>query len=229
VAPEGDRDIKARLLEAAIRLLEAGGPEAVQARKLATEIGASTMAVYTHFGGMPELIEAMIREGFVWFADHIEAVPETDDPMADFFVRGMAYRRWALANPQLYRLMFGMAGTATPRRAVRDITVAGTISQLAEEQAAFGIMIRSLQRIKDVGRIDEVDPALAAGQFLSATHGYVLAEMAGYFGDAGQGLAWVLGPLAISLMVGLGADKEDVERSITAALSPASHSPGASP
>jgi AcrR family transcriptional regulator len=205
-------------LQAAIRLLEAGGPEAVQARKLAAEIGASTMVVYTHFGGMAGLFEAIMREGFARFGSHVEAVPDSDDPMADFFVRGMAYRQWALANPQLYRLMFGMAGAALPPRLAQDITVAGTISPLTEAQAAFGIMTRSLERIKGVGRIAEVDPAVAAGQFLSATHGYVLLEMAGYFEPSGQGLAWVLGPMGINLMVGLGATRPDVERSITAAV-----------
>jgi AcrR family transcriptional regulator len=218
VAPETENDPKGRLLEAAIGLLQAGGPEAVQARKLAGEVSASTMAVYTHFGGMGGLFEAIMREGFARFAAHVEAVPESDDPMADFFVQGFAYRQWALANPQLYRLMFGMAGAALPPRLAQDITVAGTISPLAEAQAAFGVMTRSLGRIRGAGQIGEADPAVAAGQFLSATHGYVLLEMAGYFEPSGQGLAWVLGPMAISLMVGLGADQPDVERSITAAV-----------
>ena len=61
----GFEDAGVRLIETARRLLEAGGPEAVQARKLAAEIGASTMAVYTHFGGMAELFEALIRDGFM--------------------------------------------------------------------------------------------------------------------------------------------------------------------
>ena len=100
---------RARLVEVASRLLEAGGPEAVQARRLAAEVGASTMTVYTHFGGMAELFEALIREGFISFGAHVGAMPTSDDPMADFFVQGMAYRQWALENPQLYRLMFGMS------------------------------------------------------------------------------------------------------------------------
>ena len=49
-----------RLVEAGTRLLERDGPEALQARKVAAEIGASTMAVYTHFGGMNGLLEAII-------------------------------------------------------------------------------------------------------------------------------------------------------------------------
>jgi AcrR family transcriptional regulator len=205
------------LVEAAIRLLESGGPEAVQARKLAAEIGMSTMAVYTHFGGMSELFEAIVREGFLRFAAHVDAVPETDDPMADFFAKGIAYRDWALKNSQLYRLMFGLTRT-TPARIEQDMTLAGTISTLPEGQAAFEVMVHALDRVREAGQIDSVDPVLAAGQFLSATHGYVLLEMAGYFGPEGNGFAWIFGPLGLSVMVGLGASRDDADRAALAAL-----------
>jgi AcrR family transcriptional regulator len=205
------------LVEAAIRLLESGGPAAVQARKLAAEIGMSTMAVYTHFGGMSELFEAIVREGFLRFAAHVDAVPETDDPMADFFAKGIAYRDWALKNSQLYRLMFGLTRT-TPARIEQDMTLAGTISTLPEGQAAFEVMVHALDRVREAGQIDSVDPVLAAGQFLSATHGYVLLEMAGYFGPEGNGFAWIFGPLGLSVMVGLGASRDDADRAAVAAL-----------
>jgi AcrR family transcriptional regulator len=207
-----------RLIEAAMRLVASGGLEAVQARKLASEIGASTMAVYTHFGGMSELFETIVREGFARLTAYVEAVPRTDDPMADFFVQGLAYRDWALDNEKLYRLMFGLSGAALPGRVAQDITREGTISSLPEGQVAFDVMVRSVDRIKASGRIDPVNPVSAAGQFLSATHGYVLMEMAGYFDRDGQGIAWVLGPLAMSLMVGLGASRDDVESSVITAL-----------
>jgi AcrR family transcriptional regulator len=208
---------KQRLIEAAIGLLEAAGTDAVQARKLAAEIGMSTMAVYTHFGGMTELFEGIVAEGFARFAAHVEAVPETDDPMADFFAKGMAYRGWALTNPQLYSLMFGLTGTVT-HRITQDMTVSRTISALPEGRAAFEVMVHALDRVRRAGRIDDIDPVIAAGQFLSATHGYVLLEIAGYIGHEGDGFALVFAPLGLSVMVGLGASREDAERAGVAAL-----------
>jgi AcrR family transcriptional regulator len=208
---------RVRLIEASIRLLEAGGPEAVQARKLAAEIGMSTMAVYTHFGGMSGLLEAIVRQGFLRLAAHVQAIPDTENPMADFFAKGLAYRDWALKNSQLYRLMFGLTG-ARPAHLEQDLTVAGTISTLPEGQAAFDVMVNALDRVKAAGQVDPVDPVSAAGQFLSATHGYVLLEIAGYFGAEGNGFPWVFGPLALSVMVGLGAVREDAERAAIAAL-----------
>src|SRR3954452_6804126 len=193
-------DQRARLLDVALRRLEEAGPEALQASTLTAEIGTSTQAVYTLFGGMPGLFEALVEDGFARFADHVEAVEQTDDPVADFFAQGAAYVVWALAHPQLYRLMFSLAGSRLRSHA--------------------DVMVRSLERVQAAGRIDPVDTFAAAGQFLSATHGYVLLQIAGSFGDDEGPL--VLLALGINLMVGLGDSREPAEASVLAAQSAAS-------
>ena len=212
-------DQRARLLDAALRTLEDSGPEGLQARRLTAEIGASTQALYTLFGGMPALFEAMVAEGFVRFAAHIEAVPETDDPVADFFRQGRAYVDWALAHPQLYRLMFGLTGGGLRLHSGLELTLSGPMANFAEGRAAAEVMVRSLERVKASGRIAPVNTRLAAGQALSATHGYVLLQIAGAFGDEDEGTL-VMGALGVNLFVGLGDDREAAERSIIAALGP---------
>src|SRR4051794_957015 len=121
-------DQRSRLLEVAVRTLEAAGPEALQARTLTAEVGASTQAVYTLFGGMPGLFTAVVADGFVRFADHVSAVPKTDDAVADFFAQGAAFCEWALEHPQLYRLMFGLTGGSLRPHAGLEMTVAGTLA-----------------------------------------------------------------------------------------------------
>jgi AcrR family transcriptional regulator len=198
-------------------MLEDAGPEALQARRLTAEVGTSTQAIYTLFGGMPGLFEAIVAEGFGRFARHVDSVPATDDPVADFFSEGWAYCDWALSHPQLYRLMFGLTGGRLRHHAGLEMTVSGQFADFPEGQAAADVMIRSLDRVKAAGRIDDVDTVIAAGQFLSATHGYVLLEIAGAFGDPSQGLQ-VIGPLAVNLMVGLGDERAAAERSLQAAV-----------
>jgi AcrR family transcriptional regulator len=209
-------DQRARLMEVAVATLEASGPEALQARTLTAEIGASTQAVYTLFGGMPGLFEAMIADGFDRFARHVSAVPKTDDPVTDFFVQGRAFCEWAFEHPQLYRLMFGITGGRLRVHSGLEMTVAGTLANFPEGRAALDVMVSSLDRVVRSGRIDPVDPVLAAGQFLSATHGYVLLVIAGAFGD-GEGRQ-VIGALAVNLMVGLGDSREAAQRSLLATL-----------
>jgi len=198
---------RARLLEVARRRLEDAGPDALQARSLTAEFGASTQAVYTLFGGMPAMFAALVADGFARLAEHVDAVPETDDPVADFFTKGAAYCDWALAHPQLYRLMFGLSG----HRPVR-----ASLAHFPEGRAGLEVMVRALDRVQQAGRIRPADSLLAAGQFLSATHGYVLLEIVGMFGD--QDLSrQVIGSLGINLMIGLGDRPKAAMRSLGSA------------
>lgn len=208
---------RAGLVEVALRLLEESGPEALQARNIAREAGVSTQALYTQFGGMSGLFEELVAEGFRRFARFVDAVPQTDDPVADFFAGGAAYCAWAFAHRELYRLMFGLTGGRLRQYAGLELSLSAAVANTPEGQVALGVMVRSLDRVLDAGRIRPVEPVIVAGQFLSATHGYVTLEIAGMFGDEVQGFA-VIGPLATNLIVGLGDDREAAEESLERAF-----------
>ena len=210
--PDGPRD---RLVAAAIRLLEDSGPEALQARKLAAEIGASTMAVYTYFGGIKQLIHAMAREGFARLSRRLEEVPATDDPVADLFGLGLAYRDHALDSPQLYRVMFGVTAPGGHRMTGKDLTTQVSPTDMPEGAAAFGHLVNGVARIRPAG--DE-EPARVAAQLWSAIHGFVLLETAGYFGPDGQGLTQVWLPLGVKLATGPGRPAGRMLRSAQKAL-----------
>jgi len=202
-----------RLVAAALTVLERDGAAAIQARTLAGEIGASTMAVYTHFGGMPKLIEAVLREGLARFAKHTRAVPHTDDPMADLIAGGLAYGEFAMQNPQLYRLLFGLTDLGGIHKPSAD---ASTTWDLAEGVDALSVLVSAVERAIEAGRIRAQEPAPAATQILSATHGFVLLALSGFIDS--EGLQDVMAPLAINLMVGLGDTRQRAERSLTAAI-----------
>src|SRR4030081_1913518 len=207
-----------RLLHGAIRLLSSSGPEALQARKGAAEIGASTMAVYTHFGGMPQLVEAIVREGFRRLDRRLAEVAVTEDPVADLFAVGLAYRSHALDHPELYRLMFGLTALPGRRGARRDLLSGdGTPTDLAEGQLAFQHLVTAVSRVIDSGRTRTEDPSRVAAQVWSAVHGYVLLEIAGFFGPDDHGVQQVFLPLGVNLAIGFGGHPENAARS--AALS----------
>lgn len=203
--------IRDRLVAAALAVLERDGPAAIQARTLAGEIGASTMAVYTHFGGMPKLIEAVLREGLARFAEHTRAVPHTEDPMADLIAGGLAYAEFAMRNPQLYRLLFGLTDIGGKLSAE-----ATTPWDLAEGVDALSVLVSAVERVIEAGRIRPQEPTSAATQILSATHGFVLLAMSGFIDP--QGLQDVMIPLATNLIVGLGDTRRRSERSLAAAI-----------
>jgi AcrR family transcriptional regulator len=164
--------VKQRLIEAAARLLADEGPSGLSTRKLAAEVGASTMAVYTHFGGLPELVRAVVREGFARLADHLESVPHTSDPLLDLAALGEAYRANALDNPHLYAVMFGTASLGGYR--LHD-------DELDEGRYTFDMLVGATRRTIEAGIFRPADPEAIAGQLWSAVHGYVMLELAGYF------------------------------------------------
>jgi AcrR family transcriptional regulator len=202
-----------RLVAAALAVLERDGPAAIQARTLVAEIGASTMAVYTHFGGMPKLIDAVMREGLARFAEHTRAVPHTDDPMADLIAGGLAYAEFAMQNPQLYRALFGLTELSGVHKSSADVA---TPWDLAEGVDAISVLVSAVERVIEAGRIRPQEPTSAATQILSATHGFVLLAMTGFIDP--QGVRDVMAPLTINLMVGLGDTRRRAEHSLAAAI-----------
>ncbi|WP_218003940.1 TetR/AcrR family transcriptional regulator [Nocardia pneumoniae] len=76
-------DAKRMILEAASRLLAAGGLAAVQVRAVAAEIGVSDAAVNHHFGTRDQLLEALLRFGGTKLKTELHAVlgAWTDSPI----------------------------------------------------------------------------------------------------------------------------------------------------
>ena len=60
---------RAKLIEAGVELLERDGVQSLSARKFAAKLDTSTMAVYTHFGNMAGLLDAVGSEALSRFAD----------------------------------------------------------------------------------------------------------------------------------------------------------------
>ncbi|MEU8633368.1 TetR/AcrR family transcriptional regulator [Amycolatopsis sp. NPDC048633] len=210
-------DVKERLVEAAIRLLDVGGPEALQARKLAAEIGVSTMAVYTHFGGMAALVDEVARTGFGKLSAWLAEVGETDDPVADIFSLARTYRQAVAEQPQLFAVTFGQSAPGGKRATLSDLTTEEGREAAPEGLEAFDHIVRATERAIEAGRFRPADKYQAAAQLWSALHGFVTLEASGHFGAGEQGIDHILIPLGITLAVGLGDTVERAEHSTEAA------------
>jgi len=210
-------DVKARLVEAAIRLLDESGPEALQARKLAAEVGASTMAVYTHFGGMAALVDEVARAGYVRLSEWLAGVGVTDDPVADIFSLARTYRQAVAEQPQLFAVTFGQSAPGGKRATLSDLTTEEGRESAQEGLEAFAHIVRATARAIAAGRFRPVDEYQAAAQLWSALHGFVTLEASGHFGPGEQGIDHILIPLGITMAVGLGDTVDRAGRSAEAA------------
>ena len=177
------------------------------------------MAVYTHFGSMPGLVDEVVLEGLRRFAAAIRAsAPETDDPLRDLVRGGVAYVTFALGNPQLYRLMFGLSDSVRIRGYETEGEGGRSTWTMAEGIDAFSILRRSVERVIAAGIFREQDVTGAATQILVATHGYVVLLLGGFIGDAIDSAPEIALPLNVNLMEGLGADRALVERVLASEL-----------
>src|SRR5690348_6589605 len=91
--------VRVALVERAAEMLARREP--VSLRSLVEGTGASTMAVYTHFGGMPGLWRAVRQEGFTRLKARLDGQRPTKDPVRDLAALGAAYAGNALEFPAL--------------------------------------------------------------------------------------------------------------------------------
>jgi AcrR family transcriptional regulator len=148
-------------------LLTSEGVESVTVGRVASALGIKPPSLYKHFASKRALEAELIAEGLEASAEALEAA----EPGLAGVAR--AYRRFATANPQLYRLM-------TERPLPRDLLPDGL-----EARAAAPL----------VAAAGDPDLARAAWAF---AHGMVVLELAGRFPpDADLDAAWDRGVAAL--------------------------------
>jgi AcrR family transcriptional regulator len=126
------------------------------------------MAVYTYFGGMDEVRQAVRREGFARLAAHLGSVKDTRDPVDDLGMLGWEYFLNAVTNPHMYRVMFMGEGVEPSKAAFGAET--------------FETLVAAVERCIRAGRFDEADPVFLATQVWAISHGTVALHLAGMMG-----------------------------------------------
>jgi AcrR family transcriptional regulator len=218
MAGDPTRDgVPERVIQATIRLLAEQGPSALKARTITSASGLSTMAVYHHFGGIAELIRAVVDQGFKQLDTAFSQVPLTEDPLADLFAMALTTRRVARENPHLYDLMFGLSTRRATYRPLSDSDVRFS-GRSPAFQGAYVHLAEACARLVSSGRVRQQEPEVLAAQLWSFVHGCVTLELAEHFVEFDDPVAQVLQPMGVNLAVGLG-DKGD--------RAPATHAGGA--
>src|ERR1700760_731290 len=98
-------DLRRALILAAERILERDGPQALSLRAVAREAGVSPAAPYHHFKDKSDLMLAIAGAGFEALKEALQASFD-QDPSHSLTTMGVAYVKFARANPALYRVMY---------------------------------------------------------------------------------------------------------------------------
>lgn len=216
VANRSGNEIPQRLIDAATFLLGSEGPSAIKARTVASAAGMSTMVVYNYFGGVPELMNAVVDHGFTQLERSFAQIPVSDDPIADLFAMALETLRYARSNPHLYDTMFGLSTRATYRPASeKDVRRAGHSPAF---RAAYAHVTDACERLGASGVVAFRSVEAVAGSMWSFVHGYITLELANHFSEFEDPVQEVLLPMGVTFCVGLGADPARAMRSHEAAL-----------
>ncbi|CAO5156105.1 AcrR family transcriptional regulator [Frankia sp. AiPs1] len=101
----------AEIKQVALALMAAGGPDAITLRAIAREMGMTANAIYGYFATRDDLVSTLIHDVNTELADTIETAmrgaANGDDPGGPVRAWAGAFRGWALANPQGFRLVYG--------------------------------------------------------------------------------------------------------------------------
>lgn len=100
-------DLKSALIEAGLEELEEKGLESLSLRSIAARVGVSHTAPKNHFDGLRGLLTAMATVGYQRHAAEMQKGVEDFPPgEARLNASCNGYVRFALENPELFKLMF---------------------------------------------------------------------------------------------------------------------------
>ena len=125
------------ILSAALNLARRDGWDAVTMRRLAEEIEYSANFAYRYFSGRDDILRTLVKDGFARLRDAM--ITSSASSAGAEAVRHMthAYLDFALTDPDLYQLMYGVGGVRVPATDAWDEGQAiGVI--LADRLAAAG-------------------------------------------------------------------------------------------
>ena len=154
------------IFEAALRLFEQGGPDALSMRPLAAALGVRPSSLYRYFPERDALLGALETHATHELHQALNHAAEGLGPADAFFAAAHSYLGYARAHPHLYSLLVRL----------RDPYVAepGPAKDLWNEV------------LRIVGAITgNPDDTAAAVAFWAYLHGFALLERSGQFGESG--------------------------------------------
>ncbi|MEV0374456.1 TetR/AcrR family transcriptional regulator [Streptomyces sp. NPDC050636] len=100
----------AEIRKVALELMASGGPDAITLRAIAREMGMTANAIYGYFATRDDLVTTLINDVYTSLAGAVDAAWDTapaKNPADRIQAWAHAFRDWALANPEGFRLIYG--------------------------------------------------------------------------------------------------------------------------
>jgi AcrR family transcriptional regulator len=178
-------DLAKALVRAALTLVERDGVEAFSLREATLMCDVVVSSAYRHFPSKDALLHAVADIGFAALADAMEAelraatakLRGTRGAEAALVATGRSYIRFAVARPNLFRLMYGPHGPRGGGRDPRSDAPAHRISQM---------LVQALQDV--LAAYHNKDASLGRNKVIAwaAVHGFAMMVIDGIWPPQGE-------------------------------------------
>lgn len=174
-------DLRAACLRAARELLEEDGSAGLSLRAVARRAGVSATAPYRHYADRDALVSAVAAQGYRELAEHLAAAHPSPTAPDELAAVAVAYVRFALERPALFRVMFAepcdphseerVAATAAISEYVRGI-VRGAFPGADAETLSTTVwaLVHGLAFLHLDGKLDTSTPEVVDDQVRAAVH-----------------------------------------------------------
>ena len=162
-------DLRRALVEQALRTIQTEGVRGLTLRGVGETLGVSRTALYRHFADKNALLAAVAREGFRTFRlELVDAWERGGRGRQAFEDMGLAYVRFAVANPSHYRVMFG------------GFIVGSADAALMQEAAgAFQALVDAITALQQQELMQADDPLQLARFIWALVHGVAMLVIDG--------------------------------------------------
>ena len=166
--------LEERLVHEALELIQEEGLEQLSLRRVARRAGVSHGAPLRHFRSLADLRAEVAGHGFRELSTAVarsgDALTAGAGPVARLHAAGRAYVETAVANPDLFALMFRPNDLDLENARYRR-----------ESSASFEEVVRHVRAAQDIGWRDGHDTRLLAGCVWAAVHGLATLWSQGAF------------------------------------------------
>jgi len=183
---EAREDQIATIKDVSRRLLGEKGTAGLSLREVAREMGLVSSALYRYFATRDELLTALILDAYNDLGDAVERSERRSAALSTrrrWHAATRAVRRWALANPHEYALIYGtpVPNYVAPQRTIEAATrVSGVLARILSDDwarrstkraASTTAQVRTFLMVENVG---EQLPGVPADQWVAALSAWTL-------------------------------------------------------
>lgn len=166
--------MREEILAAARQIVKESGVKGLSMRALGRAVGVTAPTLYDYFRAKEAVLDALYCEGANRLhSELLAAIASTAPGRERLAAFGMAYRRFAIENPDLYLLIFGRA----------DASYHPGETEMTCAHANFELLVQAVREAIDRGELRDGDPAAMAHAAWFLAHGFVSLEIGGFMAD----------------------------------------------